>query len=114
MRGITPLKTPRTMRRPAVKRSRAAELAALLLKIVRLAPRRLERPPSSVRSSNTTGSSAACAGCCSPRLEPPAPLAIMPTLAVAAMAIAIVTAMSSLATLEKIFHTLEKLVAFGR
>jgi hypothetical protein len=41
-----------------------AELAALLLKVVRLAPAPCGMPPSSVRSSSSTGSSGACAGCC--------------------------------------------------
>lgn len=91
-----------------------AELAALLLKIVRLAPSPAWNSAVVSPFVEQHGLERRVRRLLQPGIEPPAPLAIMPTIAVTGMAIAIVTAMSSLATLEKIFHALEKLVAFGR
>jgi Zn-dependent protease with chaperone function len=91
-----------------------AELAALLLKIVKLAP----APPwnDAVVSPfvEHQGLERRVRRLLQPEIEPPAPLAILPTMAATALAIAMVSAMSSLSTLETIFHALEDLVAFGR
>ncbi|HUQ86293.1 MAG TPA: M56 family metallopeptidase [Vicinamibacterales bacterium] len=91
-----------------------AELAALLLKIVRLAPSPAWDAAIVSPFVEHHGLERRVRRLLQPEIEPPAPLAIMPTVAVAAMAVAMVTAMSSLAILEKIFHALENLVAFGR
>jgi hypothetical protein len=91
-----------------------ADLAALLLKVVRLAPQShlggavlspfvehdgLERR---VRRLNR------------PELELPAPFAIVPTIAVTIVVAAAIAILSSPSTLELIFEAFERLVAFGR
>ena len=91
-----------------------AELAALLLKISRLAPAPEWNAAVVSPFVEQHGLERRVRRLLQPEIEPPAPLAIMPTMAVAALAIATVTAMSSLATLETIFHAMENLVAFGR
>lgn len=91
-----------------------AELAALLLKIVKLAPAPSWNAAVVSPFVEHHGLERRVRRLLQPEIEPPAPLAILPTIAVAIMAIAMVSAMSSLSTLERIFHGLEKLVAFGR
>ena len=91
-----------------------AELAALLLKIVKLAPAPSWNAAVDSPFVEHHGLERRVRRLLQPDIEPPAPLAILPTIAVAIMAIAMVSAMSSLATLERIFDALEKLVAFGR
>ena len=114
MHGITPLKMRRTMRRPAVMPVARAELAALLLKIVKLAPSPAWNAAVVSPFVEHHGLERRVRRLLQPEIEPPAPLAILPTIAVASVALAMVAAMSSLETLETIFHALENLVAFGR
>jgi beta-lactamase regulating signal transducer with metallopeptidase domain len=91
-----------------------AELAALLLKIVKLAPAPAWNAAVVSPFVEPHGLERRVRRLLQSEIEPPAPLAILPTIVVAIMAIAVVSATSSLATLERIFHALEKLVAFGR
>ena len=49
-----------------------------------------------------------------PELEPPAPLAIIPMIAVTLIAMAMVIATSSPSMLKTIFVTIEHFVAYGR
>jgi hypothetical protein len=109
----SPQKMPRTMarRRSAVARSGARGAA---LKIVKLAPAPSWNAAVVSPFVEHHGLERRVRRLLQPEIEPPAPLAILPTVAVAIMAIAMVSAMSSLSTLERIFHGLEKLVAFGR
>lgn len=91
-----------------------AELAALLLKIVRLAPSPAWNAAIVSPFVEHHGLERRVRRLLQPEIEPPAPLAIVPMIAVTLIAIAMAAAMSSAATLEKIFHALEHLVAFGR
>ena len=91
-----------------------AELAALLLKIVKLAPSPAWNDAVVSPFVEYQGLERRVRRLLQPEIEPPAPLAILPTMAVAVLAIAMVSAMSSLSTLETIFHAMEDLVAFGR
>jgi beta-lactamase regulating signal transducer with metallopeptidase domain len=91
-----------------------AELAALLLKIVRLAPSPVWDAAVISPFVEQHGLERRIRRLLQPELEPPAPLAIVPLLAVTAITIAMLAAISSPATLEVIFDTIENLVAFGR
>lgn len=91
-----------------------AELAALLLKIVRLAPAPAWNAAIVSPFVEHHGLERRVRRLLQPEIEPPAPLAIVPMVAVTTIAIAMVTAMSSPAALKRIFETLEHLVAFGR
>lgn len=91
-----------------------AELAALLLKIVRLAPAPVWNAAVVSPFVEQRGLERRVLRLLQPELEPPAPLAIVPLIAVTAIAIAMLAAISSPATLEVIFDTIEHLVAFGR
>jgi Zn-dependent protease with chaperone function len=91
-----------------------AELAALLLKIVRLAPSPVWDAAVISPFVEQHGLKRRIRRLLQPELEPPAPLAIVPLLAVTAITIAMLAAISSPATLEVIFDTIENLVAFGR
>ena len=91
-----------------------AELAALLLKVVRLAPAPLWKAAVVSPFVEQHGLERRVRRLLRPELEPPAPLAIAPLIALAAMIGAMFAAISSPATLKAIFITLEHLVAFGR
>jgi Zn-dependent protease with chaperone function len=91
-----------------------AELAALLLKVVRLAPAPLWNAAVVSPFVEQHGLERRVRRLLRPELEPPAPLAIVPLIALAAMMGAMLAAISSPATLNAIFITLEQLVAFGR
>lgn len=91
-----------------------AELAALLLKVVRLAPAQSWNAAVVSPFVEQHGLERRVRRLLRPELEPPAPLAIVPLLGLAAMVTLIVAAISSPATLERIFIALEHLVAFGR
>jgi hypothetical protein len=90
------------------------ELAALLLKIVRLAPAPAWDAAVVSPFVEQHGLERRVRRLLQPELEPPAPLAIVPLVTLAALSIAVLAAMSSPATLEKIFITIEHLIAFGR
>jgi Zn-dependent protease with chaperone function len=91
-----------------------AELAALLLKIVRLAPAPAWNAAIVSPFVEHHGLDRRVRRLLQPETEPPAPQAIVPMMAAAALPVAIVTALSSHATLKTIFEALEHLVAFGR
>jgi len=91
-----------------------AELAALLLKVVRLAPAPSWHAAVVSPFVEQRGLERRVRRLLRPELEPPAPLAIVPLIGLGVMLSAIVAAMSSPATLKAIFVTLEHLVAFGR
>ena len=91
-----------------------AELAALLLKIVRLAPAPAWNAAVVSPFVEQPGLERRVRRLLQPQLEPPAPLAIVPVVGLAAIALAIVLAISSATTLEAIFQTVEHLVALGR
>jgi hypothetical protein len=91
-----------------------AELAALLLKVVRLAPAPSWHAAVVSPFVEEHGLERRVRRLLRPELEPPAPFAIVPLIALAVMLSAIPAVMSSPATLNAIFITLEHLVAFGR
>lgn len=91
-----------------------AELAALLLKVVRLAPAPAWNAAVVSPFVEQHGLERRVRRLLRPELEPPARLAIAPLIALAAMTSAILAAISSPAALKAIFITLEHLVAFGR
>jgi beta-lactamase regulating signal transducer with metallopeptidase domain len=91
-----------------------AELAALLLKIVRLAPQPMWNAAIVSPFVENDGLERRVRRLLQPDLEAPAPLAIVPVIAVTAIVVASISAVSSPAALAVIFHALEGLVAFGR
>lgn len=91
-----------------------AELAALLLKIVRLAPAPVWNAAVVSPFVEHHGLERRVRRLLRPELEPPAPLAIVPILALTVTVMAILAAVSSPATLQAIFDAFEHLVAFGR
>ena len=91
-----------------------AELAALLLKIVRLAPAPSWNAAVVSPFVEQHGLERRVRRLLRPELEPPAPLAIVPLITLAALMIMMLAAMSSPAALKQIFIALEHLVAFGR
>lgn len=91
-----------------------AKLAALLLKVARLAPRPLWESAIVSPFVENDGLDRRVRRLLQPDLEPPAPLAIVPMIAMTTIVIAAVAAVSSPAALEAIFEALERLVAFGR
>jgi Zn-dependent protease with chaperone function len=91
-----------------------AELAALLLKVVRLAPRPIWDSAIVSPFVETDGLDRRVRRLLKRELEPPAPLAVGPMIAVATIAIGALAALSSPAALEAIFKTFERLVALGR
>lgn len=90
------------------------ELAALLLKIVRIAPQ--PQWQSAVVSPFVEGHGLErrVRRLLKPELEPPAPLAIVPMVAVTLITAALLAALASREALEAIFKAFEGLVAFGR
>jgi Zn-dependent protease with chaperone function len=94
--------------------SERAELAALLLKIVRLTP--LPDWNTAVVSPfvQDDGLERRVKRLLKPELEPPAPLALVPLAAAGVMLLAIAGTLASPETLEYVFHAFESLVAVGR
>jgi Zn-dependent protease with chaperone function len=91
-----------------------AELAALLLKVIRLAPRPLWDVAVVSPFVENDGLDRRVRRLLRPELEPPAPLALAPLIAIVAIVIAGVAALASGDAREAIFQALERLVAFGR
>jgi Zn-dependent protease with chaperone function len=91
-----------------------AELAALLLKVVRLAPSPAWHAAIASPFVETDGLERRVRRLLQPDLEPPAPVAVVPLLCLSAIAAAIVGTLASPATLRSIFEAFERLVALGR
>ena len=91
-----------------------AELAALLVKVVRLAPRPIWNAAIVSPFVEHQGLDRRVRRLLRRDLEPPAPLAIVPRIAVTTAVIASLGIVSSPAALEVIFQALEGLVALGR
>jgi beta-lactamase regulating signal transducer with metallopeptidase domain len=91
-----------------------AELAALLLKVVRLAPHPLWNAAVVSPFVEREGLDRRVRRLLQPELEPPAPIAIVPILGLAGIVVAAIAAMSSPAAVEVIFRAFESLVALGR
>lgn len=91
-----------------------AELAALLLKVARLAPRPIWDSAIVSPFVESDGLDRRVRRLLQPDLEPPAPLAIGPMIALTVIVIAGLAALSSPSALEAIFEAFETLVAFGR
>ena len=91
-----------------------AELAALLLKIVRLAPAPAWHAAIVSPFVEHRGLERRVRRLLQPELEPPAPLAMAPMMGVAALAITMAVVSSSPSTLRAIFQALERLVELGR
>ena len=90
-----------------------AELAALLVKIVRLAPAPSWNAAVISPFVEQHGLERRVLRLLQPELEPPAPLAIVPVIALLGVSLAMLAAISSPVMLEMIFTTIERLVAFG-
>jgi len=91
-----------------------ADLAALLLKVVRLAPPLSWRGAVVSPFVERDGIEHRVRRLIKPALEPPAPLAIVPMIAVATIVTAMIATLSSPSTLRAIFVAFENLVALGR
>ena len=91
-----------------------ADLAALLLKVVRAVPRPV--PGAAVVSPfvEVNGLERRVRRLMKPDLEPPAPLAIVPMIALAVIVSAGVATLMSPSLLNAVFVVFERLVAFGR
>jgi Zn-dependent protease with chaperone function len=91
-----------------------ADLAALLLKIVRMAPGPSWDTAIVSPFVEDHGLERRVKRLLRPELEPPAPWAIVPMALAGTMVIAIIATMSSLEALEATFEAFERLVALGR
>ena len=91
-----------------------ADLAALLLKVVRLAPHPIWRAAVVSPFVERDGLERRVRRLIKPELEPPAPLAIVPVIAVSVIAITAAVVLSSPSSLEAVFIAFEHLVAVGR
>jgi hypothetical protein len=91
-----------------------ADLAALLLKVVRLTPRPQWRGAVVSPFGERCGLERRVRRLIKPELEPPAPFAIIPTVAVTLVMAASLAILSSPVMLESIFEAFEQLVALGR
>lgn len=91
-----------------------ADLAALLLKVVRLAPHRTWQGAIVSPFVERDGLERRVRRLIRPELEPPAPFATVPTVALAIVVAAGIAILSSPPMLEGIFDAFERLVAFGR
>lgn len=91
-----------------------AELAALLIKVVRLAPHPLWQAAIVSPFVERDGLERRVRRLLLPDLEPPAPLAIVPMLAVLAIGLAAIAVLLSPAAMERVFDAFESLVALGR
>lgn len=91
-----------------------AELAALLIKVMRLAPHPLWNAAIVSPFVERDGLERRVRRLLQPDLEPPAPLAIVPMVAVTAIGLAAIAVLLSPAAMERIFDAFEGLVALGR
>jgi len=91
-----------------------AELAALLLKIVRLAPQPQWHSAIVSPFVEDRGLERRVRRLLKPELEPPAPLAVVPMVAVTTIAVAVLATLASPAALKAVFDAFERLVALGR
>ena len=91
-----------------------ADLAGLLLKVIRLAPNPIWKSAVVSAFVERDGLERRVRRLLQPELEPPAPIALAPIIALALLATGVVTALSSPSILRAIFTTFENLVAFGR
>jgi len=91
-----------------------ADLAALLLKIVRLTPQPAWDAAVVSPFVEDHGLERRVKRLLKPELEPPAPLAFMPMAAAAVIVVAIVATLASPESLESVFDAFERLVAIGR
>ncbi|MEP6783957.1 MAG: hypothetical protein ABI983_09820 [Acidobacteriota bacterium] len=91
-----------------------AELAGLLVKVARLVPYPLWQSAIVSPFVERHGLERRVRRLIQPDLEPPAPLAIVPMIAIAVIVIAALAALSSPAALDLIFDAFEGLVALGR
>ena len=91
-----------------------AELAALLLKVARLAPHPVWQSAIVSPFVERDGLERRVRRLIQPDLEAPAPLAIVPLVATTIMVVAALAALSSPQTMELIFDAFESLVALGR
>jgi Zn-dependent protease with chaperone function len=91
-----------------------AELAALLIKVVRLAPHPLWHAAIVSPFVERDGLERRVRRLLQPDLEPPAPLAIVPMLAVVAIGLTAIAVLLSPAAMERVFDAFERLVALGR
>jgi hypothetical protein len=91
-----------------------ANLAALLLKVVRLAPNPLWNSAVVSPFVEHHGLERRVRRLLRAELEPPAPLALAPMIAIAIIAAAVVTTVSSPSMLRMVFLAFESLVALGR
>jgi hypothetical protein len=91
-----------------------ADLAALLLKVVRLAPQLSWRGAVVSPFVERDTLERRVRRLIRPELEPPAPFALVPTIAVTLAVAASIAILSSPSSLEAIFDAFEQLVALGR
>jgi hypothetical protein len=91
-----------------------ADLAGLLLKVIRLAPNPLWKSAVVSAFVERDGLERRVRRLLQPELEPPAPVALAPIIALALLGAGVVTTLSSPSILKTIFATFETLVAFGR
>ena len=91
-----------------------ADLAAVLLKVVRLTPRPRWRGAVVSPFVERDGLERRVRRLIRPELEPPASFAVIPTIAVTLVVAASLAILSSPLMLESIFEAFEQLVAFGR
>lgn len=91
-----------------------AELAALLLKVIRLAPRPLWDVAVVSPFVESDGLDRRVRRLLRPELEPPVALSLVPLVAALSIVIAGIAAMALPDAREAIFQSLERLVAFGR
>lgn len=91
-----------------------AELAALLLKVLKLAPQPSWNTAIVSPFVEARGLERRVKRLLKPEVEPPAPLAVLPMAAAAGMAMAIAATLASPVALAAIFRAFERLVALGR
>jgi beta-lactamase regulating signal transducer with metallopeptidase domain len=94
--------------------SERADLAALLLKIVRLTPHPAWDTAVVSPFVEEHGLERRVKRLLKPELEPPAPLALVPMALAAMMVVAIVATLASPDSLQTVFDAFERLVAIGR
>lgn len=91
-----------------------ADLAALLLKVVRLTPQPMWRGAIISPFVDSDGLERRIRRLIRPALEPPAPFALVPTVTLTIVIAASLAILSSPSSLELIFDAFENLVHFGR
>ena len=91
-----------------------ADLAALLLKVVRAVPRPVPRAAVVSPFVEVSGLERRVRRLMQPELEPPAPIALVPVIGLSLIVALGVATLSSPSMLRAIFEAFESLVAFGR